>query len=101
MLVTGDELAHAASQTLDSKMKFKSIAEDEALDILDDIPDSNLDQSEKQVLLEYYSLVKQGKTNYVSTMGFEQATGQALQSPQEFFAAYKVSRMSGQRVEDD
>ena len=59
MMVSGDELATAASQAFDSKMKFKSISDSEAQDILDDIPSDEMDDSEKLFLVEYYSLVKQ------------------------------------------
>lgn len=52
---------------------------------------SDLDESEKQYLLEYYSLVRENKTNYVSTMGFQQVCGTKLQEATEFFKVYKDS----------
>ncbi len=49
---------------------------------------SDSDESERQYLLEYYSLVREGKTNYVSTLAFQAITGTNLQEPPEFFKAY-------------
>ncbi len=49
---------------------------------------SDSDESERQYLLEYYSLVREGKTNYVSTLAFQAITGTNLQEPREFFKAY-------------
>ena len=46
------------------------------------------DPSEIQYLLEYYSLVKEGKTNYISTCAFHDITGQHPQEPVEFFKVY-------------
>jgi hypothetical protein len=39
-------------------------------------------------LLEYYSLVKEGKTNYISTHAFHDITGQHPQEPPDFFKVY-------------
>jgi hypothetical protein len=49
---------------------------------------SQTDASEKQYLLEYYSLVREGKTNYISTATFVNVTGQSPQHPEEFFKVY-------------
>jgi hypothetical protein len=38
--------------------------------------------------LEYYSLVREGKTNYISTLVFHDVTGQYPQEPDEFFKVY-------------
>jgi hypothetical protein len=46
------------------------------------------DESELQYLLEYYSLVRQGKTNYISTTAFHDITGAHPQEPVEFFQVY-------------
>lgn len=50
---------------------------------------SDSDQSELQYLLEYYSLVREGKTNYISTSAFHDITGSHPQEPPEFFKAYR------------
>ncbi|OKP13805.1 hypothetical protein PENSUB_536 [Penicillium subrubescens] len=73
MLATGDELAAAASQALGQEMKFEDISDD---------------SSELQYLLEYYSLVREGKTNYISTTAFHDITGAHPQEPNEFFKTY-------------
>jgi hypothetical protein len=52
---------------------------------------SDLDESEKQYLLEYYSLVRENKTNYVATLGFQQVCGGKLQEATEFFKVYSES----------
>lgn len=49
---------------------------------------SDSDDSEKQYLLEYYALVRAGKTNYVSTLAFQAITGTSPQLPPDFFKAY-------------
>ncbi|EEP75434.1 conserved hypothetical protein [Uncinocarpus reesii 1704] len=50
---------------------------------------SQSDESEIQYLLEYYSLVRQGKTNYISTTAFHDVTGGHPQEPPDFFKTYK------------
>ena len=49
---------------------------------------ANSDASEIQYLLEYYSLVREGKTNYISTCAFHDITGQHPQEPVDFFKTY-------------
>jgi hypothetical protein len=49
---------------------------------------SEADPSEHEYLLEYYSLVREGKTNYISTLGFHAVTGQKPQEPLEWFKIY-------------
>jgi hypothetical protein len=49
---------------------------------------SDLDESEKQYLLEYYSLVRENKTNYVSTLAFHRITGHKPQEATDFFKVY-------------
>jgi hypothetical protein len=49
---------------------------------------SRSDDSEKDYLLDYYSLVRQGKTNYISTMAFHDITGSHPMEPPEFFKTY-------------
>lgn len=50
---------------------------------------SALDQSEMEYLLEYYALVREGKTNYISTLAFHDTTQMHPQEPVEFFKVYK------------
>ncbi|KAF1990390.1 NAD(P)-binding protein [Aulographum hederae CBS 113979] len=86
LLTTGDELATAASQALGVDMKFEDISEAEAKKVFHH--QSQSDVSEKQYLLEYYSLVRDGKTNYISTTAFVNVTGQSPQHPNDFFKVY-------------
>ncbi len=46
------------------------------------------DDSEKEYLLEYYQLVKAGKTNYISTLAFHDITHEHPQEPTDFFKTY-------------
>jgi hypothetical protein len=50
--------------------------------------------AEKEYLLEYYSLVREGKTNYVSSLAFMQIFGEKPQELPEFFKAYSVGPWS-------
>jgi len=86
LLTTGDELAAAASRALGVEMKYENISEAEAKKVLHH--QSQTDASEKQYILEYYSLVREGKTNYISTAAFVNVTGQSPQHPEEFFKVY-------------
>ncbi|KAJ4523330.1 hypothetical protein HRR78_000826 [Exophiala dermatitidis] len=87
MLCAGNELAEAASQSLEMELKFEDVSEREARNLLKS--QSDLDPSELQYLLEYYSLVRQGKTNYISTTAFHDITGQHPTEPVEFFKEHK------------
>ncbi|KAG9775437.1 hypothetical protein KCU88_g5116, partial [Aureobasidium melanogenum] len=87
MLCAGNELAEAASQSLEMELKFEDVSEREARNLLKS--QSDLDPSELQYLLEYYSLVRQGKTNYISTAAFHDITGQHPTEPVEFFKEHK------------
>jgi hypothetical protein len=49
---------------------------------------SGLDPSEIEYLIDYYSLVREGKTNYISTHAFHDITGQHPQEPVDFFKVY-------------
>jgi hypothetical protein len=89
MLATGDELATAASQALDTKLEFEDISSFQAKKILKAQSDS--DEAELEYLLEYYSLVREGKTNYISTTAFHDVTGVHPQEPPEFFNVYAES----------
>ena len=109
MLATGDELATAASKALGQKMKYEDISEWVIVCISNSVVSSfqlklsNLyraeakrvlhsqsesDESELQYLIEYYSLVREGKTNYISTTAFHDITGAHPQEPDEFFNVY-------------
>jgi len=85
-LCTGKELASNASQVLEVEMQFENISEVEAKKVLRAQSDSDL--SELHYLLEYYSLVREGKTNYISTNSFHDVTGMHPLEPPEFFRAY-------------
>jgi hypothetical protein len=50
---------------------------------------SESDPSELEYLLEYYSLVREGKTNYIATTAFHDVTGIHPQEPPDFFKVYK------------
>lgn len=62
------------------------VQSEEAKEILD--ADTDVDESEKEYLLEYYSLVREGKTNYVSTLAFYAITGEQPTEPPDFFKIY-------------
>lgn len=49
---------------------------------------SDSDQSELGYLLDYYSLVREGKTNYIATTAFVNVTGTHPTEPTEFFKLY-------------
>jgi uncharacterized protein YbjT (DUF2867 family) len=86
-LCSGPDLATSASQSLNTPMEYESLSADTAKEIL--AKQTDLDDSEKEYLLEYYSLVRDGKTNYVSTLAFKQATGNDPTLPSEFFESYE------------
>jgi len=88
MLVAGEELATAANDALNLKLKFEDISPETAKEVLD--RDTDLDESEKEYLLEYYSLVREGKTNYVSTIAFASLTGKDPDLPMDFFKTYSL-----------
>jgi uncharacterized protein YbjT (DUF2867 family) len=86
-LVSGSEIAAEASSALGVQMKFEDISHAEAKRVLASQSDS--DDSEKQYLLEYYSLVREGKTNYISTLAFHDITGTHPQELPDFFKSYE------------
>ncbi|KAJ6577825.1 hypothetical protein B0H19DRAFT_1253131 [Mycena capillaripes] len=88
MMVAGPELAQAASQALGAKMEFQSISEEKAMKILASEQGAEVDEAEKEYLLEYYSLVREGRTNYVSNSAFQAIFGHRGQELSEFFQAY-------------
>ncbi|KAL1741431.1 hypothetical protein HDZ31DRAFT_45457 [Schizophyllum fasciatum] len=88
MLVAGPELAQAASQALGVNMEFQSITEPQAKKILASDQGEEVDEAEKEYLLEYYSLVREGKTAYVSNAAFQAIFGSRGQEIPDFFKAY-------------
>lgn len=42
-----------------------------------------------EYILEYYSLVREGKTNYISTTAFHDVTGIYPTEPTDFFKTYE------------
>jgi hypothetical protein len=50
---------------------------------------SDLNPAELRYILEYYALVREGKTNYISTTAFHDITGQHPLEPPEFFKEIK------------
>ncbi|KAF7532798.1 hypothetical protein G7054_g7626 [Neopestalotiopsis clavispora] len=86
-LCAGEELATAATQVLGVTMQFEDISEAEAEKVFK--AQSESDQSELQYLLEYYSLVREGKTNYIATTAFVDVTGAHPTEPSEFFKLYE------------
>jgi hypothetical protein len=88
-LCTGQQLAEAASKALGVEMQFEDISQAEARKVLKAQSDS--DPSELEYLLEYYSLVREGKTNYIATTAFVNVTGSSPQQPEEFFKVYAES----------
>ena len=50
---------------------------------------STSDQAKQEYLLEYYSLVRKGKTNYIATTAFHDVTGEHPTKPDEFFCIYQ------------
>ncbi|KAL2756587.1 hypothetical protein ACRALDRAFT_2041242 [Sodiomyces alcalophilus JCM 7366] len=96
MLCTGDELAAAATKALGKQMQYEDISESEARKVLR--AQSESDQAEQQYLLEYYSLVREGKTNYISTTAFHDVTGAHPTEPDQFFKMYAGEFQTAKRV---
>lgn len=86
MLCAGKELAEAASEALGTTLQFESISEREAKRVI--AAQSESDKSEQEYLLEYYSLVREGKTNYIATTAFHDVTGTYPTQPVDFFMMY-------------
>ncbi|EIW57023.1 NAD-P-binding protein [Trametes versicolor FP-101664 SS1] len=89
-LTAGPELAEAASQALGTKMEFESIDEATAKNILNSEQGEEVDEAEREYLLEYYALVRAGKTNYVATTAMLAFLGHRGQEPTEFFETYSA-----------
>ena len=98
-MMAGEELAEAASQALGKDMTYKSYLQSTHIEGLTKVrsaakkilsSQSDLDESEQEYLLEYYSFVREGKTNYVSTLAFRQITGTNPQELTDFFKVYST-----------
>jgi len=62
---------------------------------------SDSDHSEKEYILEYYSLVREGKTNYISTTAFHDVTGTHPTEPNDFFKLYATELRPRKKVKTD
>lgn len=89
-MCNGVELAAAASQA-GVNIEFTDTSDTEAKQLVLEL-DTDVDDSEKQYLLEYYSLVREGKTNYVSTLDFAPITGEEPTNPPDFFKTYESEK---------
>ncbi|KAG1890806.1 hypothetical protein F4604DRAFT_373709 [Suillus subluteus] len=89
-MCNGVELAAAASQA-GVNIEFTDTSNTEAKQLVLEL-DTDADESEKQYLLEYYSLVREGKTNYVSTLDFAPITGEEPTNPPDFFKTYESTK---------
>lgn len=96
VLCSGEDLANAASEALGIKMQFEDISKSEAKKVLR--AQSEIDNAEQDYLLDYYSLVKEGKTNYVATTAFREVTGTQPTDVSEFFKMYQTEFKPAKRV---
>ncbi|KAJ4319311.1 hypothetical protein N0V84_006395 [Fusarium piperis] len=86
-LCAGKELAAAASKALGTELQFEHISQAEAKKVLK--AQSDIAQSEHQYILEYYSLVREGKTNYIATTAFHDVTGEHPTEAENLFQMYQ------------
>ncbi|EJF60300.1 hypothetical protein DICSQDRAFT_147971 [Dichomitus squalens LYAD-421 SS1] len=87
-LVSGDELGVVASQAPGTNMEFELIDEETAKIILNTDQGAEVDEAEREYLLEYYSLAREGKTNNTATTAFLAYFGRRGQELTEFFQTY-------------
>lgn len=59
---------------------------------------SESDSSEQQYILEYYSLVREGKANYIATTAFHDVTGEHPTELDEFFRLYHAEFRPGKKL---
>ncbi|KAI5800477.1 hypothetical protein FPQ18DRAFT_252693 [Pyronema domesticum] len=85
MMTAGEELADAASQGLGTNMEYEDISEEDAVELL---KEAEISESEKEYLLQYYSLVREGKLNYISTHCFHDVLGEHPMEMTDFFKSY-------------
>ncbi|KAJ0116937.1 hypothetical protein J7T55_003351 [Diaporthe amygdali] len=83
LLCAGKELAEAATKALGQNVEYEEISEAEAKRNLKS--HSDIDPSEIEYILEYYSLVREGKTN-----SFHDVTGSHPTEPDDFFRMYAM-----------
>jgi len=95
MLCAGKELAEAASKALGQTLEFENISGREAKRVL---KSQDIDNSEVEYILEYYSLVREGKTNYIATTAYHDVTGEHPTEPDEFFRMYSVELRPKKKV---
>ncbi|KAJ5204077.1 uncharacterized protein N7498_004956, partial [Penicillium cinerascens] len=63
-----------------------------------DTEDKYSDQSELEYLLEYYSLGREGMTNYIATTAFYDITGRHPVEPENFFQMYQKEMKPNKKV---
>ncbi|KAH8747927.1 hypothetical protein F5883DRAFT_697690 [Diaporthe sp. PMI_573] len=98
MLCAGKELATAASKALGQTLEYEEISEAEAKRVLK--AQANIDPSEMEYILEYYSLVREGKTNYIATTAFHDVTGVHPTEPDDFFRIYAMELRPKKKVKN-
>lgn len=85
-LCSGQLLASAATKVLGTEIQFEDISPAEAKNVLQSQTEN--DPAELEYLLDYYSMVREGKTNYIATCDFHYVTGNDPTQPEEFFQLY-------------
>jgi len=83
-LLTGEQLAQHASKAVDSPIKFANISQDQANQILC-CQHPDVDQYEKELLLEFYDLTSQGKLARLTTLAYKALTGEKPSNAETFF----------------
>jgi len=83
-LLTGEQLAQKASAAVHTPIKFADISKDQANQILCcQCPE--VDQYEKDLLLEFYELTKERKLARLTTLAYKALTGEKPSSAETFF----------------
>lgn len=95
VLCSGADLTEAMSEALgDTKLKFSQISEREAKREFSSL--LLCYYGEKEDLLEYYSLVREEKTNYISTTAFRDAMRRNPTTPVDVFKSH-VALFGGEK----
>ncbi|KAG1762668.1 hypothetical protein EDD22DRAFT_561524 [Suillus occidentalis] len=89
-MCNGVELAAAVSKAAGVDIQFADISDMQAKQLLESETYSDVDDPDKQYLFEYYSLVREGKTNYISTLDFVPITGEEPMDPPQFFKMHEA-----------